>query len=83
MEKVNDEEEELSTAEALCSIGILLIVCVLTYYTFAVLSETSLGWAMLIALGVVGWVLFVSLNRKYRWVVLRRRPPEEGEYSTF
>ncbi len=83
MGNIDEEEEKLSTAEALGSLGILLVACVLTYYTFSALSETSLGWALLIVLGVVGWALFVVLNRKYRWVVLRSRPPEEGEYSTF
>ncbi|MHA2379654.1 MAG: hypothetical protein ACXADO_04720 [Candidatus Thorarchaeota archaeon] len=82
MEEIDEAEEEISTAEALCSLGILLVACVLTYYTFAVFSETPLGWVVLIALGVVGCVLFVVLNRKYRWVVLRSRPPEEDGYSS-
>jgi hypothetical protein len=83
MEELDDEEEEFSTAAALGTLGMILVACVLTFYTFTALSETPLGWVVIITWGVVGWVLFVVLNRKYRWVVFSDRPPEEGEYSSF
>ena len=82
MEEIDEEEEEFSTAAALGTLGIILVACVLTFYAAMVLTETPLGWAALIAWGVAGWMLFLVLNRKYRWIVVSDRPPEDGEYST-
>ena len=76
---MEDEDDlmELTGSQAV-GLGLFVIAaCVITLYIFLALSSSLLGWIILIVMAVLGFVIFIILNRRYRLVPsLRETKPD-------
>jgi hypothetical protein len=58
-------EDEITTLSAIASLVYLLVICYVTYVVVLTLSESPLGWVLLLAIAACGAVIGYFLLRKY------------------